>query len=928
MKMKNKILSIFLSALCVLTMGTVGNTNTVQADSLVDTYTETWYGYAQGGRPTYQYPVSSVSDSKDRFGNGINVYKWYYSAKTTRTGSTRNSDFPSKNTAGGVVLNSWNTGGKDWHITSFFSDVDVCKKEGWTNYYQPKVTLRCNGRDVLVLQTESDNIQQNGSGSNLNVVCNGTIEQYSYGNTGDGRNGTYVGGGNGFDYYYEETTSGKVSDWGYQTSQLSGFTSIDGVYSTAYKTPTLSVVGSSFKNDGAYSLTTMIGNYYSSNSIATVPLQMNIIYHSNGADSGSVKNGGANQNLASIKWSKTGYSRAASLYFDSAGTQEAVNMDSYPFIIATNLQTRISSNFNYNTIYYGSWNGSYIQGSNIDLYAKWLPCNFNINFVVKDPNDATTQKTGSDLSVSYNGNTYYGSSSFTHSTVKYDTSASSLNFTNITNTNAKKYKFLGWYDANGNRVIDENGYLINNTTLISNYKFQPSSSLYTGEIAQSVSSNTTGDSKTITLYGRWKFVDNTPPTITSSDLDSMMDTCSNGGWYNNSTRNDPITITITDLGTDGGDPTGVVRVELYELYGKDAYSSSKSLSESWDYSPTETVEIPLTVQKIANLNAKLNEWSRNNYDQSSQGFHNKFYIKAYDANGNSYEREFDIPCIDFDSPYLYSSSSDNKAGFNDGNKDSYTILCDGSYSYSFSTNSSDEHFTIGIKTSDKYNSNSNGYFTSKIDPNESYVVVEYYNKTTKKWVQSEKSYFEKLNNTGDYTAVFSWSGLFKDLTNNDSASGSGNPAFSSNYPAYSNYINLKIHLQDYAGNTYDSGKLISDLYNEQHKDNWESYKPSDWSNNTTNGFCKIVSNAEVESENNALVDFGLVFKKYKQLGEDANKLYEEMKAQELRGGSSIESMAKAYEYLRERVANGETVEEAMEDFKTQYHYGLWKSQNK
>ena len=928
--MIKKFLKIFVSILSLMAI-LFAMPQSISAGG--DDFSETWYGYAQGGRPDYNSSAQYAQSSADKFGNGINAYRWYYSAKTTRYGSTRDASFPSKNTAGGVVLNSWNTNGKTWHITGYYSDVDVCTSS-WTNYWQPTVVLRCNGSNIYTLQTNSSNVEQNGSGSNLNLTCNGTVDWYSYGDTGSGRTKTYIGGGNGFDYYYEETTSGKISGWAYYTSQLSGFSSIDGVYASGIVRPTLAVNASSFRKFSPYSQTIMSGNYWNSASTAILPLQTNIYYHSNGADSGSASSSGSNQTMPSFSWSKTGYSMAASLYFDSASTQEAVNLYSQNSITATNLQTRLSSLFSYNNIYnnltlQGSAGSYYLQGGDTHLYAKWIPCNFNIVLSVKDNNDPNLSKLGSDLSVSYNG---IQTGSFNFGSTQYDSNASSLNFTTI-NTNSDKYEFLGWYDKNGNQVVNAEGKLLASSSMVSNGKIAPT--VYEGTISRQVNSNSTGDTKTINLYGRWRLRDTTPPEISSNDLDAMMTTCTNGGWFNKSNSYDKKYLTITDKGTDGGAPTGVVKVELYDIYSKSNYAGNpnttnytKSLVKTL-YSGTakESVQVYLTVEEIKNLNSTINESLRNNSSLYNY-FQNKFFIRAYDANGNMVETPYDIPCIDTDNPTI--ENANNYAGRTEGldsYNQEYIINCANGNSYNFSISAYNSNtyyngvgnFNIAILSGDLYSS---GYFASGIDEDKTYIKVQYYNSTTNKWVDAGESYYKKGSTTKPNTNLFNFGATFETITP-QSTEGYSAAYNGSNYFSTGNYINIFIHLVDKAGNITESGKLITS----------ENYSTKTWNEDSSSGYCKVVSNISLYNGNNALIDFTSVFRKYDDLNQDANALvaylkncYAWFQSNSGPGHNQVsETTIKAYEYIQKLVSNGLSVDEAVERFKTQYRYDYWKA---
>lgn len=306
------------------------------------TITQTVYNYYDG---TWQSSTpNNVVSYTDRFGNGMRAYRYKYIEGTVTTTNAYPADFSIKQTAGGVTLNSWYTNGKTWHITEYDSDVD-CATSSWTNYHQPKVVLRCNGNDIYTLQEDSSRIDQNGSGRNLNITCNGNVEWYSYGNTGGGRSKTTIGGGNYFKYYYEDLKPEQESGWVWNTSYIRNYYSGYQIGS-GYVHPSYTLNQNAWRT-WAYSRTGYNGDYSAGKHVYE-PISATITFNGNGADSkGSTYN----------DFKKTGYTLEDKMYSNSNCTGDVFYRSS-PSYNKYNLDS----------------------GSNKTFYACWTANTYTIKF--------------------------------------------------------------------------------------------------------------------------------------------------------------------------------------------------------------------------------------------------------------------------------------------------------------------------------------------------------------------------------------------------------------------------------------------------------------------------------------------------------------------------------------------------------------------
>lgn len=337
MRVKNFIKNILVVFIVLFSMVT----GSLQVSAADYTITQTIYNYYDG---TWQSLPNNVVSYTDRFGNGMKAYRYKYIEGTVEIRNAHPADFNVKQTAGGVTLNSWNTNGKTWHITEYDSDVD-CATASWENYHQPKVVLKCNGNDIYTLQEDSSNFQQNGSGRNLNITCNGNIEWYSYGNTGGGRSKTAIGGRNYFKYYYEDLKPEQESGWVWNTSYIRNYYSGYQI-SSGYVHPSYTLNQNAWRT-WAYSRTSYNGDYSAGKHVYE-PISATITFNGNGATSkGSTYN----------DFKKTGYTLEDKMYSSSNCTGDVFYRSS-PSYNKYNLDS----------------------GSNKTFYACWTANTYTIKF--------------------------------------------------------------------------------------------------------------------------------------------------------------------------------------------------------------------------------------------------------------------------------------------------------------------------------------------------------------------------------------------------------------------------------------------------------------------------------------------------------------------------------------------------------------------
>ena len=298
------VLTIFSIVCGVLQIATT----TISADNDDFTITNTIYNYYSGTWDNLTPSDSNVTDSVDSYGNGTKAYKYLYNGETKTYSTWTNVSNINKETAGAVTLYSVSTGGQTWHITNYSTDIDVYKKSDWSQYRQPKVTLRCNGTDIYTLQEKSDDECQNGSGWGLDLTCNGTMSWYSYGYTGDGRDRTGMPVTNTYRYYVITETSDNQSDWVWNTTYISSYKS-GTVNGTGYVAPTYTL-DQNLWSSTPYTKTTYTGDYVKGTTVVQ-PISTTVTFNGNGA-TGS----GATYN----DFTRVGYTLNDTMYTNSNGT--------------------------------------------------------------------------------------------------------------------------------------------------------------------------------------------------------------------------------------------------------------------------------------------------------------------------------------------------------------------------------------------------------------------------------------------------------------------------------------------------------------------------------------------------------------------------------------------------------------------------------
>ena len=272
-----KILSIILLLSVILSPATVlaASDNTTE---------ETFYGYQSA---TYTKDNVKTDTNTESYTPWFrNVYKYNYDYKETFSKS--NFSIYNTNAQSGTVWSIYLGG---YHLTRFVSDIDMCRKSDWSNYYQPRVDVRDNGTTIFVGQQRSSNIQQNGTWTG-DIYINGTLSMYAYGETGSGRNWTGSGGSNYIEYY---KISSKVSDWVFVATEITGATNIGSIKEEGYVLPTWG------DPKGWRSVTPYNKNTY------TKPVDMKVVYHSNGGTGSMSINSSSKTTLSPNGYTKTGY---------------------------------------------------------------------------------------------------------------------------------------------------------------------------------------------------------------------------------------------------------------------------------------------------------------------------------------------------------------------------------------------------------------------------------------------------------------------------------------------------------------------------------------------------------------------------------------------------------------------------------------------
>ena len=257
--------------------------------SAEDDYTisQTIYNYYSGSWDDITPSDDNVKTTVDSYGNGAKAYKYLYD-KEVKTDNSWTLKL-TKNTPNATELYYENTGGKTWHITSFATDIDVYRMSDWGAYAQPKVTLRCNDKDVYTMQVQSSKEDTNNEGIltyGLDITCNGKVSWYSYGNTSGNEGNTRTHTGmpvyNYLHYYYFDETSDVQSDWVWNTTYLDGYIS-GTVNATGYVYPTYTLNQSAWTTT-AYTKSTYSDDYVKGTTVKE-PISATVTFNGNGATS-------------------------------------------------------------------------------------------------------------------------------------------------------------------------------------------------------------------------------------------------------------------------------------------------------------------------------------------------------------------------------------------------------------------------------------------------------------------------------------------------------------------------------------------------------------------------------------------------------------------------------------------------------------------
>lgn len=828
---KNTILKMFVSLICASQIFLLCP-NKLEAST--DSYTETWHNYLYG---VYDSNITTTYSTVDRYGNGIPVYKYYYKAKNIVKKKGTPANFNIKQTAGGVSLNTWNTNGKTWHITEYYSDIDVANNSwDYSTYWQPKVVLRCNGRDIKTLQENHWNVETNGGGSGLDLTCNGTVEWYSYGDTGNGRNRTVVGGDNHFWYWYEEISPWKESGWVWNRSDINAYEVQSSPSQSAYVRPTYKLNNGDWKRT-PYSVS-------STRNKPIIPVQVPVTYYSNGATSGDTYAYNSSLSAPNTTWKKDGYTLNATIY-DSSGNPawnwDAGNMNGH------NIKNILDSRFNnFNSMaLQGSSGNYYLKGSTVNLYANWFVSKYNFVFNVQSPYDNDTKGYPSnELYAKFNGNTYYGNQKFSFNKVaSYNDLASNYNFTTIDTYN-DKYEFLGWFAKDGTKVLDANNKLVNNSSLVKNGYIKPDTGILDSQIPNKSLSQPSPIN--IQLYGKWKMRDTTPPVV-EMDQETFCPTEEwYNGWYNKESINyTKFLFSVRDYGNPGSKPSGIKSIELFNAKGTliKKYEGNQLNSSNCVESEIHIDRCKTYVYIDRNLFVNMNS--------SSDKPTNKFYIIATDNNNNATRYDGEAGCIDLDAPRLKSHTFNSQNSY-------YSLTCPNG-DFNFTSEETNGKFTIKFEFDDSPIDGVNSSGMKRVGGSEltdSHIKVYYYDRASKKWMpHSNYPMLQSVENSIEFT-----------IDSGDKSNA---------------YLNFSFKLCDIAGNCSIIGKDVGDT------------KLEDWKNDSSSDFCKVTTNSKLETDY-ALTDFSYVFDLAIDLEErnlDIKYLYNDCKK------SKNDAAQKAYAFM-------------------------------
>ena len=442
------------------------------------------------------------------------VYKYNYDYKETHS----SADFTIANTNAkdGTV---WSKDLSGWHLTRFVSDIDMARKPQWDNYYQPKVIVRDGNKTLFTGQERSSNIQKNGVWTG-DILINGTLSMYAYGETGSGRNWTGSGGANFIEYY--KITS-KVSDWVFEESGVKDATTINSINSKGYVLPSWSE-SSGWRLTGPYS-----------NDQNTMAVSANLIIHSNGGHLVSSSNAAT---LLCRQYERTGYTFTGfNTKADGTGTSypSSTKIGSLPikegedfhlyaqwkknekpnnflFDKVENRKVNVLSGLEYMESYLYTMRNLRVDGGDVRFVAEWILREYTFKI---DPNTGTIN--GSSAVINASPSLLYGSDRW--STIPVAVKPG--------------YRLEGYYTSKtaGEKVYDSSGKAINGT--------------YWKDGKYNFDGN-------LSVYAHW--IDVEPPVITIKSYDPAI--YNPDGTPNFTNQNVKVTFDVTDEGS------GLSKVEL------------------------------------------------------------------------------------------------------------------------------------------------------------------------------------------------------------------------------------------------------------------------------------------------------------------------------------------------------------------------------
>lgn len=394
--MKNKIFSLILGLFICVSLFTPF---CVSAEA--SSQTETFYGYKVA---TYKMGEETTTYNSS-WGKYYRL-RYMFNYKVYSNSEVKNANITIYNTgarSGNVARYCF--GNADYYITKVVSDIDFYDRNGWPpeSYWQPQVSLYLDGTYKGIVQYESNDVQTNGSLSNLNWYAKNKclVWHADSTNTNGGRN-TSGSGGDNYIKYYVLSIASFTKGWYWSKdeflSENSNVATNTIGQTTGYLPPNWSAPRG-WRSSLYYSEV-----YYGVNDKNIrqdrVPVSFTVTYHANGATSGNVSKNVNTPKLANNNYVREGYKFIGwNTKADGTGTSYSAGQD-------------ISSILT--------------EGGSLTLYAQWQALTYTVKF------DA-------------NG----GEGSMPNQTLQYDTYAN-LNANTFTRTG---YEFIGWSTTSNGSVV-------------------------------------------------------------------------------------------------------------------------------------------------------------------------------------------------------------------------------------------------------------------------------------------------------------------------------------------------------------------------------------------------------------------------------------------------------------------------------------------